>query len=82
MSLERLLLHYRDQIKNEMGKTCSTYGEEGGAYSILVGNPDGKRHLGRPGCKLEGNIKMDLQEVGLKGVDLIDLAQYRGRWQD
>jgi hypothetical protein len=39
-------------------------GEEGGAYSILVGNPDGNRHLGRPGRKLEGNIKMDLQEVG------------------
>ena len=38
--------------------------EEGGAYSSLVGNPDGKRHLGRPGHKLEGNIKMDLQEVG------------------
>jgi len=46
----------------------------------LVGNPDGNRHLGRPGHKLEGNIKKDLQEVGRKGVGLIDLAQDRGRW--
>ena len=64
MSLERLLLHCRDQIKNEMGRACSTYGEEGGAYSILVENLDGKRHPGRPGRKLEGSIKMDLQEEG------------------
>jgi len=49
-----------------MGRACSTYGggEEGGAYSIWVGNPDGNRHLGRPGRKMVGNIKMDLQEVG------------------
>jgi hypothetical protein len=47
-----------------MGRACSTYGEEGGAYSILVENLDGKRHPGRPGRKLEGSIKMDLQEEG------------------
>jgi len=64
MSLERLLLHYRDQIKNEMDRACRTYEEEDGAYSILGGNPDGKRYLGRPERKLEVNNKMDLQEVG------------------
>ena len=31
-----------------------------GVYRVLVGNPDGKRPLGRPRLRLEDNIKMDL----------------------
>ena len=38
------------------------------------------RPLGRPRRRLEDNIKLDLQEVGWAGVDLIYLAQDRGRW--
>jgi hypothetical protein len=38
-------------------------GEERGAYRILVGRPEGRRPLGRPRCRWEDNIKMDLQEV-------------------
>jgi hypothetical protein len=49
------------------------------AYSILVGRPEGRRQLGRPWCRWEDNIKMDLLEVGW-GMDWIDLAQYRDRW--
>jgi hypothetical protein len=30
----------------------------------LVRKPEGKRSLGRPRCRWEDNIKMDLQEVG------------------
>jgi len=30
----------------------------------LVGKPEAKRPLGRPRCRWEDNIKMDLQEVG------------------
>jgi hypothetical protein len=48
---------------------------------ILVGNPERKRLLGRPGCKWEGNIKMDLGEIGWGGMDWINLAQDRDRWQ-
>ena len=33
------------------------------AYTILVGKPEGKRCLGRPGRKWENNIKMDLRQV-------------------
>jgi hypothetical protein len=29
-----------------------------------VGKPEGKRPVGRPRCRWEDNIKMDLQEVG------------------
>jgi hypothetical protein len=45
-----------------------------------VGRPEGRRPLGRPRCRWEDDIKMDLQEVGL-GVDWIDMAQDRDRWQ-
>jgi hypothetical protein len=35
----------------------------------VVGNPEGKRPLGRPRHKLEDNIKIDLREIGLEGGD-------------
>ena len=39
--------------------------EEGrGVHKVLVGKPEGKRQLGRPRCRWEDNIKLDLQEVG------------------
>jgi hypothetical protein len=38
-------------------------GEKRGAYTILVGRPEGRRPLGRPRRRWEDNIKMDLQEV-------------------
>jgi len=39
-------------------------------YRVLVGKPGGKRPLGRPIRRWEGNIKMDLQEVGCGGYGL------------
>jgi len=38
-------------------------GEGRGSYKVLVGNPEEKSTLGRPRCRWEDNIKMDLQEV-------------------
>jgi hypothetical protein len=43
-------------------------------YRLLVGKPEGKRPLGRPRCRLMGNIKMDLVEVDCGGIDWIGLA--------
>jgi hypothetical protein len=54
-------------------------GEKRNAYRILVGKPGGKTPLGRPRCRLVDNIKMDLREIGLDGMDWIDLAQDRGQ---
>jgi len=34
-----------------------------------VGKPEGKRSLGRPWCRWEAKIKMDLQEVREGGMD-------------
>jgi hypothetical protein len=55
-------------------------GEVRGAYNILVGRPEGRRPLGRPRCRWEGNIKMDLRLIGFGDVDWINLAQDRDRW--
>jgi hypothetical protein len=45
-----------------------------GADWVLVGKPNGKRQIGRPRLRWEDNIKLDLQDVGWKGIDWIDLS--------
>jgi hypothetical protein len=47
------------------------------AYRILVGQPEGKRPLGRPRRRWVDSIKMDLREIGWDNIDWIDLAQDR-----
>ena len=39
-------------------------GERKDVYRVFVGKPEGKRPFGRPKCRWEDNVKMDLQEVG------------------
>jgi hypothetical protein len=56
-------------------------GECRGVYWVLVGSPGGKRTLGRPGCRWEENIKMDLTEIGIDGANWIRLAQDRFQWR-
>jgi hypothetical protein len=46
-----------------------------------VEKPEGRRPLGRPRRRWEDNIKMDLREVGLGGMDWINLALDRDRWR-
>jgi hypothetical protein len=56
--------------------------EEGrGVYRVLVGRPKSKRPVGRPMHRWEDNIKMDLREIGIDGVNWIQLAQDRVQWQ-
>jgi len=55
-------------------------GERRVLYRVLVGEPQGKRPLGRPRRRWEDNIKMDLQEVECGGLDWIELAQDMDRW--
>jgi hypothetical protein len=38
-------------------------GEMRNACNILVGKPEGQRPLGRPRCRWEDNIRMDLREM-------------------
>jgi hypothetical protein len=55
-------------------------GEERKVYNVSVGKPEGKRPLGRPRCRWEDGVRMDLMETGLGDVDWIRLAQDRDRW--
>ena len=59
----------------------ASMGERRGLYRVLVGKPEGQRPLGRPRCRWEDNIKIDLQEVGCGVMDWIELAQERDKWR-
>jgi hypothetical protein len=49
------------------GGHVARMGEGRGVYRVLVGGPEGKRPLGRPGHRWEDNVKLDLREVELMG---------------
>jgi hypothetical protein len=46
-----------------------------------LGKPEGKRPIGRPRHRWEDDTKMDVQEVGLGGMDWTELAQDGDRWR-
>jgi hypothetical protein len=52
-------------------------GEKRNAYRTLVGEPEGRRPLGRPRCRWVDNNEMNLREIGWDGVDCTDMAQDR-----
>jgi hypothetical protein len=58
-------------------RSAAYMGVKRNTYRLLVGKPEGKRPLGRPRCRLKDNIKMDVREIGLDGVDWIDGSQDR-----
>ena len=56
--------------------------EEGrSALKILTGTPRGKRPLGRPRRRWEDNIRMDLEEIGIKTRNWFYSAQDRDYWR-
>jgi hypothetical protein len=56
-------------------------GDGRGVYRVLVGRPESKRPLSRPGHMWEDNIKMDLRLKGIDGANWIQLAQERVHWR-
>jgi hypothetical protein len=56
-------------------------GAKRNAYRILMGNPEGKRTLGRPRRRWVNTIEMNIREIGWDGMDWIDLAQDRDQWR-
>ena len=54
-------------------------GEGRGVHRVLVGKPEGKRSLGRPRCRWEDNIKMDLEGVVGTGWSWLRIGTGGGR---
>ena len=51
------------------------------AYRVLVGNPEGKRPLGRLRMRWENNINHDLREIDYTGDYWKTLAEDREVWR-
>jgi hypothetical protein len=49
-------------------------GDRRETFEVLVGRPEGRRPFGRPSRRWEDNTKMDLQEVGWRGMEWIAVA--------
>jgi hypothetical protein len=56
-------------------------GEKRNMCRLLVGEPEGRRSLGRPRCVSVDNIRMDFGEIEWGGVDWIGLARDRDKWR-
>jgi hypothetical protein len=50
-------------------------------HMLLVGKSKGKRPLGKPRRRWVNNIKIDLGEVGLGGVDWVGMAEDKDNWR-
>jgi len=55
-------------------------GERRRVRRVLVGKPVGMTSLGRPRNRWEDNSKLDLQEVGCRVMNWIELAEDKDRW--
>ena len=51
--------------------------EDRNAFKILTDKLTGKRPLGRPRRTGEGNIRIDLEEIGINAGNWVDSAQDR-----
>jgi len=49
-------------------------------YRILVGNPEGKNHLGRPRHRSNDNIKINIEEMRYKAVNWMNLFEDVDQW--
>ena len=57
--------------------------EEGGStFKIITGKLTGKKPLGRPSHRWEGNIRMKLGEIGINTGNWLDSTQVRDYWRD
>jgi hypothetical protein len=68
--------------KKEIGRACSTYGENSNTYGVCsVLEPEEKGLLGRCGRRRENNIEMDMNKSEWQSVDWSSVAQYSNKLQ-
>jgi len=76
-NIVRMIESRRMRMTGHVARVC----EMRNVYKILVSKPEEKRPLGRPRCRWENNISMDLREIEQEVVDWIHLAQDGDKWQ-
>jgi hypothetical protein len=65
-----------------MGGACTTHGRtEKLIHTILVGEPEGRKPLGKPRRRWQYNVKMDLYGTGYEGEEWIHLARMETSWR-
>jgi hypothetical protein len=64
-----------------MGDECSTNRDKKNERGLVLGEPEGKKPLGRPRCTWVDNIKADLAELGWVHVYWIAVPQDRYKWR-
>jgi hypothetical protein len=69
-------------LKNEVGGACSAYGGRERRVQGFGGEIWGKETTGETQTRMGYNIKVDLHEVGYRGMDWIELAQVEGHVAD
>ena len=52
----------------------------GSAFKMLTDKPTGNIPLGRPRCRWEDNIRMDLEEIGINAGKWVDSTQDKNYW--
>jgi hypothetical protein len=60
-----------------MSWACSRHEEKMNAYRVLVGNPEGKRLLGRTRRRWGDNIKMGVREIRWRGFIWLSKEEWR-----
>ena len=58
-----------------MGRHVARIEKGKSAFKILTGKPTEKRPLGRPRCRWEDNIRMDLEEMGINADNWVNSPQ-------
>jgi hypothetical protein len=64
-----------------VGGACSANWKKRNVYRLMVWKPVGMNPLVRPRCRIIDNIKINLTELALDGMDWICLAQDRYMWR-
>jgi hypothetical protein len=62
--------------KIKWARHIARMGESWNACRVLVGKP-----VGRPGCRWEDNIEINLWEIGWGGMDWIHVDNDRNQWR-
>jgi hypothetical protein len=74
--------HQADEVKeNEVGGAYGTHRKGEEVVQGFGGKARREETFGRPRCRWEDGIRIDLRDIGWEDVELDQLAQDRGQWR-